>query len=1388
MKIQFLLPLVALTFSLSAQTPCSPLPAKFGLTVLAHGYRSSSEGWLTEMATAINDATGGGTPTFTIRIRRNLIGEAVLAPGNPPIDITSVGRAIVLVDWSAADEGVCPPYPGELPAVPTWKIGDLVFTHLFANAANGAYPIEIPIHLIGHSRGGSVMSRLAWDLAAYGVWVDQLTTLDPHPLDCPAPQDSDWPVEAWDNVIFADNYYRIGGITSPNGQPVTGATNINLTDVITSGGFAGLHTDVHTYYHGTVEGYRILPFTVAGRTVQAEWYDESLTPYRPPRDTTGFYFSLIRDGDRPAAGLHRDLNLGIGLRLPVDLTGQAWPNISVRNLSRYNYQAGERINFTWYYQDADSGLNVEFSLDSDTNPFNNAGSSCVSSFAPLSRSSSDSILEGMSFWDTDTSDVGAFYLLAKVSDTAGRVRYNYLLHPVTVAAVATSPNLTVLSVSGPTSAVAGAPVSVIYTVKNLGTAATGPFANRVSLATSTHGTTLRLANFAMASLAPNEQRTETKTFNVPLNIQPNSYYVTVFADTLDEVNEADENNNIGSTAPDRITISVPTYAITTSASPPGSGTTTGDGNYSAGTTVSVVATPASGHSFVNWTEGGTVVSPSGGYSFVANANRSLTANFAPVGGPYILTISAVNGSVARDPSLGSYAAASQVTITPTPNAGYYFSGWSGDVSGNANPLIVTMDGNRSITANFSLIASPVLSVSATTLDIGSGSGIGSFLVRNDGDGTLSWSATADQPWISIQPDSGNITGKGEENRVVFSFERNSSTSFRSAIIRVSAKGASESPKLITVRQGPDTCRFELNPTSATFDSGRPTNGTFNVMTRSECGWKAVASETWIHTSSSGTGNGMVSYTIDEHPEDSVRVGSIIVEGQTFLVSQGPVRAPKFAWVTTADGDKIVGWKVAVDSVGNTFVIGALDGRVRVGASDLTSAGLSDIFVAKFDASGRVNWVRQIGGLDNETPGGIAVDKNGDCYVTGGFKGTTSFEDQKLTSLGATDVFTAKYSSNGSLLWVRHGGGPNNDSPDNTNGIAVDQDGNVYVTGSFEASATFASTLLSAVVGEGLFLVKYDSKGDIVWISQSESPEGKASVTAVDVAADASGNSYVTGSLVGTVKLGDASISNTGAATVYLAKFDPSGKSVWIHAGYGSGAGLSVDVDSSGNSYITGVFRKGEAGFGDKALPGSGEDDIFIAKYDSGGELQWAKRPGSSYYDTGWSISVDSAGNSYVAGFLAPSAKFDSQVPQGFGGLDIFVAKYNTSGGVIWTKTAGGDGDNVAYGIAADRAGNLYVTGAINGSARFDQQTASGKLFVARLGITRPIIKIVRPLDQSFHVSVPTETALRYTLEFKNALNDASWGEIQTIDGDGSEREFMDPAVLTPMRFYRMRVE
>ena len=149
---------------------------------------------------------------------------------------------------------------------------------------------------------------------------------------------------------------------------------------------------------------------------------------------------------------------------------------------------------------------------------------------------------------------------------------------------------------------------------------------------------------------------------------------------------------------------VPVFTVTTSAAPVAGGTTTGDGSYNGGANVTVVATPNAGYVFTNWTEGGLVVSSNATFTFAAASDRDLVANFA-LGTSY--TITTTSAPVAGGSTTGgaSYASGTSVTVTATPNAGYYFVNWTqnaAQVSANAS-YTFSATANHTLVANFALI-------------------------------------------------------------------------------------------------------------------------------------------------------------------------------------------------------------------------------------------------------------------------------------------------------------------------------------------------------------------------------------------------------------------------------------------------------------------------------------------------------------------------------------------------------------------------------------------------------------------------------------------------------------------------------------------------------------
>jgi uncharacterized repeat protein (TIGR02543 family) len=215
--------------------------------------------------------------------------------------------------------------------------------------------------------------------------------------------------------------------------------------------------------------------------------------------------------------------------------------------------------------------------------------------------------------------------------------------------------------------------------------------------------------------------------------------------------------------------SINTYTLNLSANPAAGGTVTGAGTFNAGTSVTATAAANTGYTFTNWTDGGSVVSTNLSYTFTLNASRTLVAHFTA--NTFTLNVTAVNGSVVKNPNQTSYNSGSTVQLTATPNSGYVFTSWSGDATGSNNPLTVTMNANKNITANFTAVAPNILGDAALFGAFGGGAGItnqGLNTVINNGSiGTTGASTlitgfhdgTTADVYTETPLNKGNVTGR-----------------------------------------------------------------------------------------------------------------------------------------------------------------------------------------------------------------------------------------------------------------------------------------------------------------------------------------------------------------------------------------------------------------------------------------------------------------------------------------------------------------------------------------------------------------------------------------------------------------------------------------------------
>jgi hypothetical protein len=429
----------------------------------------------------------------------------------------------------------------------------------------------------------------------------------------------------------------------------------------------------------------------------------------------------------------------------------------------------------------------------------------------------------------------------------------------------------------------------------------------------------------------------------------------------------------------------------------------------------------------------------------------------------------------------------------------------------------------------------------------------------------------------------------------------------------------------------------------------------------------------------------------------------------------PLDTPSWQWAVHGGGGNYDrGWSICVDSSGNNYVTGYFLDTAWFGSITLTSSGEEDVFVAKLNIDGVWQWAVSAGGTFWDCGDGICVDLSGNIYVTGGFDGTATFGSTTLTSSGMSDVFVAKLNTNGIWQWAVNGGGGAGDSGTS---ICVDTSGNTYTTGFFSSHpATFGSTMLTCEGAGDVYVAKLNSDGDWQW---AVSGGGGHNDVSNGICVDPNGYIYVTGKFNDTVMFGSTMLIDNGYNDVFLAKLNNSGGWQWAVRGggmYGDEA-WSISVDSNGNSYITGQFILW-ASFGGIFLISNGDDDCFVAKIDTNSNWLWAKNAGGNDLDAGIGICLDSSSNVYITGAFWGTAWFGSTTLDGHGFSDVFVAKMNTNGDWQWAVQAGGTDYDVSCGIYVNPIGNLSVTGYFLGVATFGSTTliSSGYMdvFVAKL--------------------------------------------------------------------------
>lgn len=360
--------------------------------------------------------------------------------------------------------------------------------------------------------------------------------------------------------------------------------------------------------------------------------------------------------------------------------------------------------------------------------------------------------------------------------------------------------------------------------------------------------------------------------------------------------------------------------------------------------------------------------------------------------------------------------------------------------------------------------------------------------------------------------------------------------------------------------------------------------------------------------------------------------------------------------------------VVTDMSGNTFAAGYFYGDLTLGQELLPGSPDFDehAFVLKVNHAGELQWTRHITGQSRVYA--MERDNSGNVYIAGFFRETLILNGVTYTAIGVNDIFVAKLNAQGNTVWFRQMGGSADEGnyyACSINDLARDQSGNIYFTGFFTDSLSFQSEKLTSLGRGDVVTGKLNSNGDLQWWTQAGGTYG-----------------------------GDCGLPNND-----------------------NGAGIAVDKD--GAVYITGHYAF-NLHIGGQVINANHNVDIYVAKYDTDGNFEWAQSAGGLSWEMGTSLACDNAKNVYVSGhfketFIVGGQTYTS-VSQSGSQYDIFILKYDTEGNLVWARQEGATRSEYAYRLVTDYADNFYIAGTFDGETELADSSISGlpsRCFIAK---------------------------------------------------------------------------
>ena len=512
--------------------------------------------------------------------------------------------------------------------------------------------------------------------------------------------------------------------------------------------------------------------------------------------------------------------------------------------------------------------------------------------------------------------------------------------------------------------------------------------------------------------------------------------------------------------------------------------------------------------------------------------------------------------------------------------------------------------------------------------------------------------------------------------------------------------------------------------------------------------------------------------------------------------------PAFEWVKNIGGTGTdVGNEITSDADGNVIVCGrfetTIDADPGTGTTSLVSAGGFDMVVIKFDPTGQFIWAKRVGGIGFDEFTNVECDASGNVILVGYFEGTVDLDPNvgvnSVTTQGVSDLYVMKLSPEGETLWMHELTGA---TDENTGGLSVTSTGHIFVSGGFNGTANFSSTVSLTSAGENdAYVMKLNPDGTLNWVKQIGG-------TSFDYAWDL--DTYTNGDVVLAGRFRDVVDFNPGSGTAnatsagtndgFVLKLNSNGDYVWHNTFGGTGFDevWAIATDLNNNTFTYGYFS-GTADLAPGAavqnFTSNGTDDLFIQKYDPSGTMLWVKAFGGSELENSYDIATDSEGSVVVIGDYFNTVDFDPGAGTfnmtSLGNNDIFMLKLDANGNFIWMQSIGSTFSQAGYALHIDNNNSILSTGTFSNNVDFNPGAGTVNInaqlfnmYVLKLAgfCALPTLTSVVPSDQTV---CEGETV---TLAINGNLNGAATWAIHAGDCNGTPviSTVSSSATITPI--------